>query len=63
MKEETIEKRRKAVEKYRSGEVTLQVPFAPGEMMFVKECPICHEPGRWTGIAKFACAPCRYLYN
>lgn len=63
LKPETIEKRRKAIDPYRrKGHFTLWVPFAPGEMMFVKDCPICHKPGVWTGIGTFACQDCRHLY-
>ena len=63
MKPETIEKRRLALEKDRKGDVTLWVPFAKSDMMFVKDCPVCHKPAVWTAIGKFACQACRYLFN
>lgn len=63
MQEKTKAQRRKDLDKHRKGHRTLQVPFEPGEMMFYKDCPICKEPGKWTGIGRFACQPCRYLFS
>ena len=63
MQEKTKVQRRKVLDKYRKGDVTLHVPFDRGEMMFVKDCPICKEPGKWTAIGRFACVPCRYIFD
>lgn len=63
MQEKTKQARRQFLEKHRKGDVTLHVPFDPGEMMFVKDCPICKDPAKWTSIGRFACVPCRYLFD
>lgn len=30
---------------------------------FSADCPICKEPGKWTAIGRFACVPCRYIFD
>lgn len=63
MKESTKETRRKILEEHRKGERILHIPFASGEMMFLKDCPICKEVSKWTSIGRFVCKPCRYIFD
>ena len=63
MQEKTKQARRKTLDEHRKGEVILHVPFHCGEMMFLKDCPVCKRVGKWTSIGRFACVPCRYLFD
>ena len=63
MQEKTKARRRKILDRDRKGEAILHVPFHVGEMMFVKDCPVCKQAAKWTSIGRFACLPCRYLFN
>ena len=45
MQEKTVQARRKTLDKYRKGEMTLHIPFPQGSIMFVKDCPVCKRAG------------------
>ena len=62
MQERTKEQRRAELDKRRSGQASVNIPFAPNAPVFVKTCPSCHAPSPWTDRWAFLCRPCRLLF-
>ena len=63
MKQSTLKKRLKSIEKDRKGIARVVIPFETGEVMPVKNCPICHTPSPLTNRGRFVCRACRFLFS
>ena len=64
MKQATKERRRRALDKHRKGNVTVAIPFPVGEPMFVKACRVCGKACPYTIPSyKFACSECYLLFD